>query len=142
MRSKGVFLGLFMAVALSGPPLQAQDLAPLVSRLTGAWGSEDTATLGSLMAPTVRLSLEGESHMGVPPRQVVASLQRLFHRYRPDPPDITRQREPAESDTGGFVEFRWSPVTEDTGEQISYVVFVVFRRAQDEWRVSELRVLR
>ena len=80
--------------------------------------------------------------MGVPPRQVVASLDRFFQRYRPAIPTVTRQREPTEAGDGGFVEFRWSPVTADTGEPMSYVVFVVFRRAQDEWRVSELRVLR
>ena len=145
-RSAGILpLVLALLLPVSGPMAKAvegQALDPAVATIGAAWGSEDSNSLQRLLAPTVRLHVEGQDHLGVPPRQVAATLDRLFRRYRPERPLVQRQRDPSESGDGGFVEFRWSPVTEDTGERIAYVVFVVFRRVDDDWRVAELRVLR
>ena len=134
--------GLAVVLALSPAALTGQAIGGSVGRMAGAWAQEDVGTLEGLMAPTVRLDLEGTAHLGVPPRQVAASLSRLFERYTPRPLDLVRHREPGGEGEGGFAEFRWAPVTQDTGEPSSYVVFVVFRLVESDWRIAELRVLR
>jgi len=134
---------LVAAILWLHPPVAAaQDMTTTVGRLAGAWSQEDVGTLQELMAPAVRLDLEGAAHLGVPPRQVAASLSRLFERYDPRALDLVRHREPGVNGEGGFAEFRWAPLTQDTGEESSYVVFAVFRRMESEWRIAELRVLR
>ena len=135
---------LLLVAVLWLPPLEAgaQDMTTTLGRLAGAWSQEDVGALQELMAPAVRLDLEGAAHLGVPPRQVAASLSRLFERYDPRALDLVRHREPGVDGEGGFAEFRWAPLTQDTGEESSYVVFAVFRRMESEWRIAELRVLR
>lgn len=137
-------LGVFVVLALVGLPSGAfaQGIGGTVGRLAGAWGQEDVSALQSLMAPTVRLDLEGTAHLGVPPRQVAASLARLFERYQPRDPDLVRHRQPGPEGEGGFAEFRWAPVTRDTGESSTYVIFAAFRLVESDWRIAELRVLR
>ncbi len=137
-------LAPLLASVLSLVPLGAagQGLATTVGRMAEAWSREDVGVLQNLMAPAVRLDLEGAAHVGVPPRQVAASLSRLFERYDPRTLDLVRHREPGVDGEGGFAEFRWTPLTQDTGEESSYVVFAVFRRVESEWCIAELRVLR
>ena len=53
-----------------------------------------------------------------------------------------RQRDPGTGGDGGFAEFRWRPLTDQTAEPTPYVIFVVFRSVGSELRITELRVLR
>ena len=129
-------------LVLVAPPAQAQRVATAVDRFQASWGTQDIGALQALMGPAVGLDVEGEAHLGVPPRQVAATLDRLFERYAPSVPEIVRHREPEEGGEGGFAEFRWHPLTAQTSEPIAYVIFVVFRPVGPDLRIAELRILR
>jgi hypothetical protein len=123
-------------------PALGQGVSAAAGRFQASWGQEDARALEAMMAPAVRLDVEGEAHLGVPPRQAAATLSRLFDRYAPAAPEIVRHREPEAGSERGFAEFRWSPLTAQTAEPSPYVIFVVFRSEGPELRIAELRVLR
>ena len=142
-RAFPVLVGLAAAVCIGAPmESRGQEVATVARRFQGSWGSQDVDALRTLMGPAVGLDVEGEAHLGVPPRQAAATLGRLFQRYAPSEPDLVRHREPEAGAEGGFAEFRWRPLTVQTAEPVAYVIFVVFRPVGSELRITELRVLR
>lgn len=134
--------GLLVLSCWAPSAAEGQGLATLAERFQSSWAGEDVGSLQGLMGPAVGLDVEGEAHLGVPPRQAAATLDRLFDRYAPASPEIVRHREPEEGGSGGFAEFRWRPLTQDTAEPVPYVIFVSFRPVGSELRIAELRVLR
>lgn len=122
--------------------LAGQGVSTAAGRFRVSWAGEDAGTLQGMMAPAVRLDVDGEAYLGVPPRQAAATLSRLFDRYAPAEPEMVRQRDPGTGGEGGFAEFRWRPLTAQTAEPTPYVIFVVFRSVGSELRIAELRVLR
>lgn len=139
MRRAGLTFILWLA---AGAPALGQSVSAAAGRFQASWAREDAGTIGEMMAPAVRLDVEGEAHLGVPPRQAAATLSRLFDRYAPAALEIVRHREPEDGRGRGFAEFRWSPLTAQTAEPSPYVIFVVFRSEGPELRIAELRVLR
>jgi len=135
---------LLLALALSALPsgLEGQELEALVSRFAGAWGREDTGALQDLLAPSVRLEMEGHEYLGVPPRQAAASVDRLFRGLDPAPPRVTRQGDLGGDGDRGYAELTWSPVAPGSTDPASYLIFLGLRRSPDGWRISELRILR
>ena len=123
-------------------PVGGQTVAAVVGRFQASWAIQDVGALQGMMGPAVGLDVEGEAHLGVPPRQAAATLGRLFDRYAPSEPEIVRHREPEDARDGGFAEFRWRPLAARTAEPVAYVIFVVFRPVGSELRIAELRVLR
>lgn len=140
------FIRLFAAIMVLSSalpsPARGQGLATLAERFQSSWAGEDVGSLQGLMGPAVGLDVEGEAHLGVPPRQAAATLDRLFDRYAPASLEMVRHREPEAAGSGGFAEFRWRPLTRDTAEPVPYVIFVSFRSVGSELRIAELRVLR
>ena len=137
------FAALAVLLRASGAsPVSGQGVSTAAGRFQMSWAGEDAGTLQGMMAPAVRLDVDGEAYLGVPPRQAAATLSRLFDRYAPAEPEMVRQREPQAGGEGGFAEFRWRPLTAQTAEPTPYVIFVVFRSVGSELRIAELRVLR
>lgn len=121
-------------------PLQGQTLDQAVDRFASAWASEDLSALQGLLAPTVRLDLEGQAYLGVPPRQVAARVERLLDRYDPAAPRLTRRGGDEESGRG-FAEFEWAPRPGGSQDAVPHAIFVAFRPAAEGWRIAELRIL-
>lgn len=142
LRPLRLLSGALILFCLTPGPVRGQGLATLAESFQNAWAGEDVGSLQGMMGPAVGLDVEGEAHLGVPPRQAAATLDRLFDRYAPAPPEIVRHREGEEEGSGGFAEFRWRPLTRDTAEPVPYVIFVSFRPVGSELRIAELRVLR
>lgn len=128
--------------ALGGVPARGQALDAAVRSFAAAWGAEDTAALQQLMAPEARLFLDGEEYMGVSPRQVAASLERLFREFRPSPPEVTRSGHVEGSPDRGFGELVWTPAAPGVAGTSRHLLFVALGRRPDGWRVTEIRILR
>jgi hypothetical protein len=136
-------LALALLLCTSGSStLSGQAVSNISARFQASWAGEDAGSLQGMMAPAVRLDVEGEAYLGVPPRQAAATLSRLFDRYAAAEPEMVRQRDPESGGEGGFAEFRWRPLTAQTAEPVPYVIFVVFRSVGSDLRIAELRVLR
>lgn len=136
--------GLVLALALAAVPsgLAGQGLEGVVSQFASAWGREDTGTLQGLLAPSVRLELDGQEYLGVPPRQAAASVDRLFRGLDPASPRVTRQGDLGAEEDRGFAELSWNPRAPGSAEPASYLIFLGLRRSPDGWRITELRILR
>ncbi|MEJ2540536.1 MAG: hypothetical protein P8188_11280 [Gemmatimonadota bacterium] len=141
-RGTPVLVWLLLLAAWPPESIRAQQVGSTASRFVSAWAREDVGGLQSLMTSVVRLDVEGAGHLGVPPRQAAATLARLFDRYVPAEPETVRLRDGDGAGEGGFAEFRWVPVTVDTGETVPYVIFVAFRPVGPDLLIAELRVLR
>lgn len=141
-RTRPLLLTVFALWLGGAAGVQGQGVASVAERFQSSWASQDVGALQGMMSPAVGLDVEGEAHLGVPPRQAAATLDRLFDRYAPGSPEMIRLREPQDGGEGGFAEFRWRPLTAHTAEPVGYVIFVVFRPVGSELRIAELRVLR
>lgn len=139
----GRVAGMLLLVAtclLSGRPAAAQD-APPVSRVQSLWAEEGSGGLAELMAESVRLHLGRDEHVGVSPRQVQASLDRLFQRFGPAPLVPVREGVLRDDADRAFAEFHWVPSSAAGEAGRTQVVYVGFRRDGGRWRIVELRVL-
>lgn len=132
---------MLLGVAAASP-VSAQSLEATIRSFAAAWGQEDERALEGLVAPAIRLSIDGAEHTGVAPAQVSASLDRLFSQYDSRVPDITRQGVVQDAPDRGFAELTWAPLPVGDREPDRHLLFVAFRRLPDGWRVIELRILR
>lgn len=137
-----VSLTVVVSTVAATAPLTAQALEETVDRFAMAWGAADTPTLQGLMAESVRLELDGQEYLGVPPRQVAASLQRYLSGFEASVPVVDRRGEAGADSGRGFAELRWSPSNPETGQVSSRAIFVGLRRLGEAWVVVEIRVLR
>lgn len=140
--TRWIVLALVVTVSGTARPLAAQELDQAVARLVRAWGAGDAGALETLLAPSVHLDLDGEEHLGVSPRQVSASLERLFRRFRPREPVVSRSGDLERARDRGFAELSWSPSGAGETGPVTHLLFVGFRRLPEGWRITELRILR
>ena len=131
-----------ISVGLKPDPAAGQDMDRLVAEFTRVWSNQDADALQGILASSVRLDLEGQQYLGVPPRQVSASVGRLFQRLGAAALVVSRSGTLAESHDRGYAEFTWSPSAEDTGTTVRYVIFTSLRRVDGGWHITELRILR
>lgn len=144
LATPGFPAGMVMMGALAWLPaaLPAQELESVVARFVAAWSREDADALQSLLAPSIRLELDGQEYLGVGPRQAAASVDRLFRALSPAGPVVTRQGGPGGSGDRGFAELSWGPMVAGSTEAASFLIFLGLRRSPDGWRIIELRILR
>lgn len=147
LRARVSLPGLATLVAIAAaaaPPVQlvAQSLDEAVGRFVAAWGESDGNGLQRLMAESVRLELEGQEYLGIPPRQAAASLQRYLARFGASAPTVDRSGGTSGDASRGFAELSWSPPDPATGQPSSRAIFVGLRRSGEVWMVAEIRVLR
>lgn len=137
-----ILAGALLLCAAAGNPAAGQGAEAAVRSFAGAWGTENAVALQRLMAPEATFFLDGEEHTGVSPRQVVASLERLFRRFEPSVPRIDRSGNVQGSPDRGFGELTWAPAAPGAEGTSRHLLFVALDRMPDGWRVTEIRILR
>jgi hypothetical protein len=107
-----------------------------------AWVDRDGRGLeGMMQAGGIRLHLQGEEHLVIPPRQARRSLMSFLERYEGGEAEIVRASPIGGDPTRGFAEIRWGCRVSGTYEPVIFTLFVALARTGAEWMVTEIRIL-
>lgn len=137
---------LAFAVLLAGlaTSAHAQEFRPAAQRIASAWQRGDVGTLGAQASPEgLSIDLAGER---VGPygtgRQAAAALKRLFEDRETVSISIATAKETGGEPRRGYVELNW--VTRARGSRIPErsVVVVALEVDHDQWRITEIRLMR
>lgn len=140
-------LAAMLALALAafgvGSPAAAQQasLSSAASAVAGFWSRGNADGLAEMLSRSgVALHLFDESHPAAGVRQARAALAQLLEKR--GGARVTRVEELGGSPQRGFAEIGWDVSAPGSADGLRYVVFVGFVRADDGWRIAEIRVLR
>ena len=89
----------------------------------------------------IRLHLQGEDFVSIPPRQARASLRSFMERYEGGEAEIVRVAEMGGDPFQGFSEIRWGCRVSGTFEPVIFTLFVAYAWTETRWVVTEIRVL-
>ena len=136
-----------LATLLAAPPLGAQEPAPPLGDVAVAvaayWSRGDAEGLAAVVsAGGARLHVEDERHPALAPRQIRATLERLFGQHRRGTAAVTRTERLEGAPPRGWTELRWETAPPDSPQTVAYRVFVGFVGADGRWRIEEIRVIR
>ena len=138
--NRSVLAALALLVAAPVRPAQAQNLEPLVDRLTQAWNRADAGAIASFASREgVSIEIGGMRVGSLPARQVGAALRRLF-----DCCETLAARSASPKIVGGspkraFVEITWTTRARGTTVPERSTVFLGLSLEGDRWRVTEIR---
>ncbi len=136
-----VLRALLPIAALIAAPLQAQTVQVRAGEFATAWAEANLEPVKPLFAETIRLTMEGRSHTGVRPTQVLAALTPILDAHEPAAPTLVRLQEMGDENESAFAEYRWDSTNSDTGAPIGYTLLLIFERAESSWAIVELRVM-
>jgi hypothetical protein len=136
---------LTLAVAFLGiaAAVRAQDFKPAAQRIAAAWSRADVGSLGAQAAKAgLSIDLGGGSVGPLAGRQAAAALRRLFDDRETVSIDIATAKEMPGEPKRGYVELNW--VTRTRGTRISErsTVFVALELDREDWRITEIRMMR
>jgi len=111
-------------------------------RFAHAWENEDVELLGEIMQEDgIRLRLPGEEHVLIRPRQARAALSAFLGRYAGGEAQITRVSLAGGDPAKGFAEIRWRTGSPGVTEPVFFTLFVGYSFENENWAVTEIRVL-
>lgn len=121
-------------------PQATLDAAAL--RFSQAWDRGDMGGLEEMLREDgIRLSVLGEEHTSVPPRQARATLEDFFGRFPGGKAELIRSRPLQKDARQGFAELRLTARPRGGGEAVIFTVFVGLALERGSWQVTELRIL-
>lgn len=124
-----------------GPALQSMLEGEALS-FAQAWENEDIGLLGEVMEEDgIRLHLPGEEHVLIRPRQARAALAAFLGRYAGGETEITRVSLAGGDPAKGFAEIRWQTGSPGVTEPVIFTLFVAYSLENENWAVTEIRVL-
>jgi hypothetical protein len=141
MMRRFAFAALLTGLATAA---HAQDIRPAAQRIASAWQRADVGVLGAQTAKAgLSIDLAGER---VGPygsgRQAAAALKRLFEDRETVSISVATAKETGGEPRRGYVELNW--VTRTRGSRIPEhsVVVVAMEVDRDQWRITEIRLMR
>ncbi len=133
-------MGLLLCLLLA-LPLQSSLEAEAAS-FAHAWRAGDLQTLTTMMVPEgIRLHVQDQKHLRISPRQVRASLRDYLEAHPGGQTTVTRVSRVAADPTQGFAEIRWETRPAGASAPVVLTVFVAFVRQDENWAVTEIRIL-
>lgn len=130
-------------ILLTAHPARAQDLDPLVERITEAWNQADAGAIASLASSQgVSLQIGGAQVGPVSARQVAAALRKLFESLETLEARAGIHREVAGSPRRAFIEVAWTTRPRGTTQPEQSKVFLGLTLEDEVWRVTEIRHLK
>lgn len=136
-------LTITVALLAAATSASGQDIGPAANRLAQAWASADVNTLGGQAAKTgLSLDVGGERVGPVSSRQASAILKRVFDERETMSARVGSAREMHGENRRAFVELTW--VTRSRGTSIPDSTTVLFSLELDgeQWRITEIRLMR
>lgn len=127
-------------ILLAAQPVRAQELDPLVERITQAWTKADAGAIASLASSQgVSLQISGAQVGPLSARQVAAVLRKLFESLETLSARAGIRREVAGSPRRAFIEVTWMTRSRGTTQPEQSKVFLGLTLEDDAWRVTEIR---
>ena len=120
-------------------------LDEVAAAFTWAWSEAYLERIRAHLAPEpqrIRLQLGPTRHTGLNRRQATAALRAVLEERHTSASDLEQVNLAGGDPERGFAEVAWSSVPAGTNQRITYTVYVGFLRMGEEWRVTEIRVLR
>ena len=107
-----------------------------------AWSRGDAGALQSLLRPTgLRMQVDARNQGGVSARQVGAALRAFLLRHEVGEVSARRIEVLGGDPPRGLAELDWRTRVRGAKETVAYVIFLGLERADDRWRVAEIRIL-
>ncbi|MEJ2216677.1 MAG: hypothetical protein P8099_08675 [Gemmatimonadota bacterium] len=142
MRLAVAFL-LLAVVATNAAAQQDSTLDRAMTRLVRQWAAGNAAGLAALAsADGLSIELDGQPTGPLHARQAAAALRRLFEQRETMSISPGMSGPVAGDANSAFVEFDWIVRIRGTTIPEHVTVFVALKREDDNWRVTEIRVLR
>ena len=139
---KRVLLAGVLLLTLAPVPLRAQDLEPVVERVTSAWKRGDASAITSFVSGDgVSLEIGGARVGPLPPRQAAAALRKLFESVETVSVRSGLAKLVSGSPERAFVEINWTTRARGTTVPQRSTIFIALVLEGDRWRVTEIRHL-
>jgi hypothetical protein len=121
----------------------AQDLGRTLDRLAAAWHKGDATAVTGLVARTgISLNVDGRAVGPLPPRQAAAVIRRVFEDRESVSVRSNMTRMAGGSPARAFGEITWTTLARGTTIPGHDTIFVAFVREDDQWRITEIRLIR
>jgi len=136
-------LSITVALLATATAVRGQDIKPAALRLARAWERADVNTIGGQAAKAgLSLDVGGERFGPVAGRQAAAILKRVFDERETMSTSVGSARELHGENRRAFVELTW--VTRSRGTSIPDSTTVLFSLEYDreQWRITEIRLMR
>ena len=134
-----------LAVALgAGAPsvCLGQDLEQAASGFATQWAAGDVSGLQSRFSEGgVRVRWEARPLGALSPQRAGAAVREYLGNREAASARVSRVEEVGGTPPRGFAEIRWESRIRGMTENVTRTVFVAFTFEDDDWRVTELRVL-
>lgn len=132
-----------MALLAVATTARAQELKPAAQRLATAWARADVNTLGNQVARSgLSLDVGGERVGPVVGRQAAAMLKRVFDERETMSASVGAAREMHGENRRAFVEITWVTRSRGTSIPDSTTVLFSLELEQEQWRITEIRLMR
>jgi hypothetical protein len=138
--TRPLLLALALLSLAPASALRAQDLEPLVERVTSAWKRGDASAIASFASGDgVSLDIGGARVGPLPPRQAAAALRKLFESVETVSVRSGMAKHVSGSPKRAFVEINWTTRLRGTTVPQRSTVFLALVLERDRWRVTEIR---
>ncbi len=141
---KALALGMLgVAIGVGAPAVcLGQDLAQAATGFARQWAAGDVSGLqGRLSQSGVRIQWEARPLGALSPQRAGASIREYLENREAASARVSRVEEVGGTPPRGFSEIRWESRIRGVSENVTRTVFVAFTFEDDDWRVTELRVL-
>lgn len=138
----GAMLG--SGLSAQGSQATAEDqLTRVAGQFARHWAAGEAGALAPLLATGgIRLHLEGPARSAIPPRHAMAAIRDFLRSYVEGEAIVARVAGVEDSEDRGLVELHWVARVEGTSHAVEHTLFLSMIRADEVWRVEELRLLR
>lgn len=136
-------LALALTLLAAATGARAQDIRPFAEGLAHAWERGDVNALGNRSAKAgLSLDVGGERVGPVSSRQVGALLKRVFDDRETISVRVGSAREMHGENKRAFVELNWVTRSRGTSIPDSTTVLFSLELDQEQWRITEIRLMR
>jgi hypothetical protein len=121
----------------------AQDLDRTLDRIAAAWHKGDASAVAGLAARSgISLNVDGRAVGPLAPRQAAAVIRRVFEDRESLSVRSNMTRGAGGSPARAFGEITWTTRARGTTIPGRDTIFVAFVHEDDQWRITEIRLIR
>jgi len=145
LRVRPVLLALAVLLALLLPgAVGAQELGPFTRELVVTWARGDAGDIAALIAASgVSINVEGQANGPLARRQAGATLRRMFADVETVSITLASKKVvPGSKPPRAWLELVWTRRARGTTIPDQRTVFVALVGEGDEWRITDIRLLR
>jgi hypothetical protein len=137
-----VLVVALLLLVLAPAHARAQDLREFTQRFTLSWARNDAGELVGRSAPSgIAMDIDGRAVGPLKSRQAAAMLRRLFDERETISVTLLNRRELPGEPRRAWLELIWVRRARGTTIPERITVFVALVAEQDDWHITEIRLL-